>query len=422
MSWYEAAAYASFVNKELPTPVHQEKARRYYFINAGLIAPRSNLGGDGPRPVGENRAMTTLGVYDLAGNVREWCWNAVGKDARGTDGGAWTDEPFHVGWIIPRSPWDRDSTHGFRLIRTFDDDEKLARLREPEEPSDRRDYGKEEPVPDAEFVIYRRLYAYDSLPLNAEVVAVEVFEHWTRERVAFDLPYGERGGAFLYIPNNTDPPFETVIYWPGSSALAQHSVDEEYLPAFNFIVRSGRVVAQPIFKGMFERDDAAFSTTLGGLEARPYGTKLRDYQIKWVQELSRTIDYLETREDIDSDRLGYYGLSWGGSAAPIVLAVEERIDAAVLNVGGLVECCRYLPEVDPINFVPHVRSPILMLNGEYDIVFPLENAQKPMFELLGTDPEHKKHYVAPAGHIVPRDMLIRETLDWFDHYLGGQGN
>ncbi len=181
-------------------------------------------------------------------------------------------------------------------------------------------------------------------------------------------------------------------------------------------------MAQPIFKGMFDRDDSTFSITLGRLEAHSEGTKLRDYQIKWVQELSRTIDYLETRDDIDSDRLGYYGHSWGGSAAPIALAVEERIDAAVLNVGGLVENERYLPEVDPLNFVPHVRSPILMLNGEYDIVFPLENAQKPMFELLGTDPAHKKHYVAPAGHIVPRDMLIRETLDWFDHYLGGQGN
>ena len=62
-----------------------------------------------------------------------------------------------------------------------------------------------------------------------------------------------------------------------------------------------------------------------------------------------------------------------------------------------------------------------MLNGEYDIVFPLETSQKPMFELLGTDPEHKKHYVTSAGHLVPRDVLIRETLDWFDRYLRGQG-
>jgi hypothetical protein len=164
--------------------------------------------------------MTTLGVFDLIGNVREWCWNETGDGARCTSGAAWTDAPYHAGWIIPKSPWNRDSTHGFRLVRTFDNDEKLARLRQPEEPLVRRDFRKEEPVSDAEFMIYRRMYAYDSLPLNAEVVAVDTSEHWTRERVAFDLPSGERGAALLYIPTNIKLPFETVIYWPGSGALA----------------------------------------------------------------------------------------------------------------------------------------------------------------------------------------------------------
>jgi hypothetical protein len=41
-----------------------------------------------------------------------------------------------------------------------------------------------------------------------------------------------------------------------------------------------------------------------------------------------------------------------------------------------------------------------------------------MFEILGTDPPHKKHYIAPSGHLVPREATVRETLDWFDRYLG----
>jgi len=425
VSWYEAAAYARFVDKELPSSVHQGMARRYYEWNSWLIASRSNFGGDGPRPVGENRAMTTLGVYDLVGNVREWCSNEVDKDARCTNGAAWTDAPYHADYIIPKSPWDRDSTHGFRLVRTFDTRERLAKLRQPEKPLVRRDFRKEEPVTDTEFMIYRRMYAYDSLPLNDEVVAVESFEHWTRERVAFDLPSGERGAALLYIPINTNPPLETVIYWPGSSALGNQSVDEEYLAAFNFIVRSGRAVAQPIFKGTFDRDDD-FNITYDSIWATPESTKTTRYRnltIEWVQELSRTIDYLETREDTNTDRLGFYGFSWGGWLAPIVLVVEEqRIDAAVLNVGGLDDVSQFLPEIDTFNFLNRVRSPVLMINGEYDIDFPLETSQKPMFELLGTAPEHKKFFVTPAAHRVPRDVLIRETLNWFDLYLGGEGD
>jgi pimeloyl-ACP methyl ester carboxylesterase len=97
--------------------------------------------------------------------------------------------------------------------------------------------------------------------------------------------------------------------------------------------------------------------------------------------------------------------------------VEPRFTAAVLNVGGLPPTLRQ-PEVDAINFVTRVTIPTLMINGEHDIVFPLETSSRPMFELLGTPPEHKRHIVTPASHFVPLDELIRQTLDWFDTYLG----
>jgi len=48
----------------------------------------------------------------------------------------------------------------------------------------------------------------------------------------------------------------------------------------------------------------------------------------------------------------------------------------------------------------------------------LETAAKPMFQLLGTPAEHKKHYISGGGHFVPRAEMIRETLDWLDKYLG----
>lgn len=63
-----------------------------------------------------------------------------------------------------------------------------------------------------------------------------------------------------------------------------------------------------------------------------------------------------------------------------------------------------------------MRVPVLMVNGEHDIVYPLETSQKPLFNLLGT-PAHKRQYLAQASHIVPPDELIRETLDWLDRYL-----
>ena len=104
-----------------------------------------------------------------------------------------------------------------------------------------------------------------------------------------------------------------------------------------------------------------------------------------------------------------------------MLAVEPRFDAAVLYVAGLWTARRFMPEIDPLNFVTRVTLPVLMINGQYDPVFPMESDQLPMYRLLGTPDEDKRHYFTPSAHFVPKDERIRETLDWFDKYLGPVG-
>jgi pimeloyl-ACP methyl ester carboxylesterase len=76
------------------------------------------------------------------------------------------------------------------------------------------------------------------------------------------------------------------------------------------------------------------------------------------------------------------------------------------------------PEVDPYNYTPRVRLPVLMLNGRYDLVCPLESSARPMFLLLGTPPDNKMLRIYDSDHSVPRSDLIRESLAWLDRYLG----
>ncbi len=59
-----------------------------------------------------------------------------------------------------------------------------------------------------------------------------------------------------------------------------------------------------------------------------------------------------------------------------------------------------------------------MLNGEHDMFFPEKTAQKPMFNFLGTPPADKKILVFKSGHQVPRTDFVKETLLWYDKYLG----
>jgi dienelactone hydrolase len=284
-----------------------------------------------------------------------------------------------------------------------------------------RDYRKVTPVADAEFAIYRRLFDYDVLPLDARRDTAGVGEQYRWEKVSFVAAYGrERMSAYIFLPKDATPPYPAVLYWPHTGAIVQRASDpkgfahsfESYL---GFIPRSGRALVMPVFKGTFHRSDSAARVVMELPDSTTYA---RDITIQRIKDLRRTVDYLQTRSDVIGDQLGYYGWSWGGGIAPIVLGVEPRIRAAVLHVGGLYPTGVVRPEIDAVNYLPRARAPTLMLNGRYDVVFPYESSQLPFFRLLGAPAVDKKHVVYPSSHTVPQADVVRETLAWFDKYLG----
>ncbi len=69
--------------------------------------------------------------------------------------------------------------------------------------------------------------------------------------------------------------------------------------------------------------------------------------------------------------------------------------------------------------MPRIKIPVLMLNGEYDANFPRVESQEPMFQLLGTPAEHKRHRLYKDSHMTTAlPERIQETVNWFDCYLG----
>ena len=135
-----------------------------------------------------------------------------------------------------------------------------------------------------------------------------------------------------------------------------------------------------------------------------------------AKDVFRAVDYLANRPDIDPERLAYYSLSMGAYFGPIPVSLEPRIKVAVFASGGLRY--GYPPEVQPANFAPQVRVPVLFVNGKDDFQSPPAD-QRRFVELIGTPPEHKRYVALDGGH-VPTDMrlLIKEVLDWLDKYLG----
>lgn len=411
VSWYEAAAYAAFAKKQLPTIYHWVSAAST--SRTEYIIPFSNFSGSGTIAVGTLPGYQTLGVYDLAGNAREWCWNYdPNVNNHFILGGAFNDPTYSFNDGYTQHPLDRSMGNGFRCIMTLEQDSTLSFIQQPVFAA-YRDYRNEKPVDDKTFEIILRQYAYDKTKLNDSVEFKVERDGWTIEKITFNAAYNnERMQAYLFLPKNSKPPYQTVIFFPGSGDIYSRKFDMEIINGrIDFILKSGRAIVWPVYKGTHERFDALNSDL-------PNETVFfKEHMIMWRQDIGRTLDYLETRSDIQNDKIGFFGWSWGGYIGGIMPAVEKRIQCVVLNVGGMV-MTHALPEADQINFLPRITQPVLMLNGKHDMFFPLETSQKPMYEFLGTSPDKKKMIVYDAGHLVPRVDLVKQTLLWYDTYLG----
>lgn len=409
VSWFEADAYAEFVGKSLPTIYHWTVAASPQ--DGPSIIPASNFGGAGPSHVGTYPGMSWSGTFDMAGNVKEWISNEASSGKRYILGGAWNEPTYMFFDADARSPFDRSANFGFRCAK-YVLTGGSARAVDPVTVQV-RDFNREKPVSDQLFHVYKSLYSYDKTPLNAVVESTQETSDWKQEKITFDAAYGkERIIAYLFLPKTASPPFHTVVYFPGASAIRQRSsANEPQLESFDFIIKSGRAVFFPVYKATFERGD--------GLNTGWPNTtsSYRDHVIAWSKDLGRSIDYLETRPDIDHNKLAYEGASWGAAMGLLLPAVEERFKTLVLICPGFYLQSR-LPEVDQLNFAPRVKAPVLMLNGRFDFIFPVGSSQEPMFRLLGTPNEDKRRVVYDTGHDIPRDEMIKEALNWLDRYLG----
>jgi dienelactone hydrolase len=239
-----------------------------------------------------------------------------------------------------RSPWTREANRGFRCA-LYQDPVPEALLT-PVTPSPPRDYGVETPVDDALFATIQRFYAYDARDLNATTDSVDDSpKHWTRERVCYDAAYGnERIVAHLFVPRGGAPPYQAVVYFPGAGSLYFDTIHPFDLAYVEFVIRSGRAVLSPMYKETYERRSA---------EEVQGDNAWRDVHIQWFKDLARSVDYLESRNDIDHQKLAYFGFSMGAWFGVINTGLEHRFRASVLLAGGLPTGPRPT-ETDPLNF------------------------------------------------------------------------
>jgi dienelactone hydrolase len=409
VSWYEASAYAKFAGKSLPV-----FAQWYLAAPPDLnpyIVRESNISLSKVAPVGAFKGLGPYGSSDMAGNVREWIENVASDSTYFILGGAWESQTYLYADPQALPPFDRSPQNGFRCVRNTvpPSPEIGGSIR-----TLHRDFSKFKPASDAVFRAYQALYAYDKTPLNAKVEGiVQDTADWREERITFDAAYNnERMVAYLFVPKNVRPPYQTVVFCPSARVLdIPDSRTLGDMKFFDYIVQSGRAVLYPIYKGTYER--MTKTVFVGAAQTLAYLTERS-------KDLGRSLDYLQTRPDIDMHKLAYLGVSMGSAEGVIYSTIaQDRFKTVIFLDGG------YFLDQPPMggdqaDFAPRLKKPVLMVNGRDDYVFSLEKSQKPFFQMLGSPAAEKRHVVLDTPHDVTerRAELVKEVLDWLDKYLG----
>jgi eukaryotic-like serine/threonine-protein kinase len=258
------------------------------------------------------------------------------------------------------------------------------------------------------------------MPLNSKnIFRKETAKDWALEKIQYDAVYdNEKIISYLFLPKNAKPPFQTVIYLPGSAVFFQQTSDsiENYyeFPVFlDYIVKTGRAVLFPVYYGTFERKND-FSMIFAGSTGENRSHQLTDYLTRFYKDFEQSINYLESRTDIKSDKIALYGMSHGSSVTgPIFSALDQRIKVNVFVSGGLVPLGR--PEANSAYYLARIKQPTLMINGRFDSLLGEDNIRQ-TFKNIGAKDKSLKLF--ETDHIPPREGMVRETLAWLDKYLG----
>ena len=335
----------------------------------------------------------------------------------GPGGGAFNDNPYMFGMPSQADPFDRSERNGFRCVSYFETSKIPTEAFEPvigeflipalEVP---------DPADDTEYEVLKNYFEYDRTELSPEIKFSKVNEAgWTLEKVEYMTAYNEeKMAAFLFLPSNSSPPYQTVIYGPGTNVMFQNSSDEienffEFKAFLEFLVHNGRAVVFPIIDESFERKVKVPSLY------DPVTYKYTTFISHVVKDYRRTLDYLETRDDIDMNKIAFYGMSLGPTLGTYLTAVDKRIKTSIFYAGGLQRETR--PESAEVHYLTRIDVPVLMLNGRYDSIFGLDGINS-MYKYIGTLEPDKKIIFYDTDHLAPQEELIKETLGWLDHYFG----
>ena len=268
----------------------------------------------------------------------------------------------------------------------------------------------ETPVDDTEFQRLLEYYNYDpGMPSDPEIYGEWP---WRGPHVLYKLSYssvrGQRVPAYLAIPKETAGEKVPVIVLMHGWNLFWGKNEDWVLEWIPLLTAQGYAVLAPdhFMYGERKKEDGFDEDSDRG----PY--YYRDWMCQSIVDLRRGIDYLESRPDIDPDRIAIFGGSLGGWIGSILAAVEPRIKTAILSFPATEFVTEQTPPariINSSNFFPYYKDlSLLMVLAKNDV--PLRNARaKEFFDLVQVKKEIVEYN---ESHFLDPQKYNKEILEW----------
>jgi len=276
----------------------------------------------------------------------------------------------------------------------------------------------------------------DKSPLQPVTLEVRDFPNYRREKFVIQTQPGMSQLGYLLTPLNAKGPLATMICVPGHGRGVDDivGIDDKgrdrtgkagYQHDFAIQVVEGGMAAvavEPIAFGC-RRDARTKKKSLGTSACQPVAGAallLGETMVAWrVYDVMRTVDWIETRKELDAARVGLMGISGGGTITTFAAALEPRLKAAMISgylntfkssIVAMSHCIdNYVPGI--LNWCENydvasliAPRPLYVESGERDPIFPIAASKeafahvKQVYTALGAE-DAAQHEIFDGDHL-----------------------
>ncbi|MEE2907997.1 MAG: prolyl oligopeptidase family serine peptidase [Planctomycetota bacterium] len=282
-------------------------------------------------------------------------------------------------------------------------------------------------------------------PVKASVTDTIPRDGYTIEKVLIEAEPFHHVTALFYRPDpeRYPPPWPGVVVACGHAHAAKGYPEYQKAGALCALFGLAALVFDPLDQGEriqtldSERQQRWWGTTghnISGGPALLLGTSQAAYQ---VRDGAAAIDYLQSRPDVDGDKIGVMGNSGGGTQTALLMVMDDRVKAAAPScyITAFQEMLTTIGPQDAEQFLPGqiaegfdhaeflwARAPMpVLVCGTEDDFFPITgtrrsvDAAKGVFTTLG-HPKAVELAVVPGEHGWHQPLRER-SVEWMCRWL-----